>query len=468
VTLPLKGRLTLWYVTLFALIVGAWSVFVVVIVRADLNAATDRALSLRASQVSQDFGDADEADFPDIVSAPLSGTPGVEAIAQLLSLDGSVLQSSGGAVASSPIAAADVVAKAVATGAAQTRVVVKGQGYRLLVARLPGRQLLILVGASTDATDRTVQRLMLIMLVTGPLVLIAAGLGGWLLARRALHPVAKMTATAAGIGIDRLDERVPVPSGSDELSALAGTLNTMLARLEEGVEAKRRLVADTSHELQTPLAVMRTEIDVSLASDALPPAAVEVLESAREETDRMTRIVRNLLTLARFDEGTLRLLRAPVDLRDVAEQSVASLRTLARERHVELSSIGEPAVAEGDAEYLRIVAGNLLENAIKYSGDGAHVTVLTRATDREAILTVADTGPGIPESEQAHIFDRFYRVDRSRSKQGGGSGLGLAIVREIVDAHGGRIELDSHPGSGSRFTVVLPAARTNVPSTKES
>ena len=130
-----------------------------------------------------------------------------------------------------------------------------------------------------------------------------------------------MTSAAAGIGIDRLGDRVPVPPGADELSRLAQTLNTMLGRLEDGVEAKRRLIADASHELQTPLAVMRTELDVSLASTSLSPEAVEVLESAREETDRMTRIVRNLLTLARADEGTLQLLRARVDLHDVAQQA---------------------------------------------------------------------------------------------------------------------------------------------------
>jgi two-component system OmpR family sensor kinase len=179
------------------------------------------------------------------------------------------------------------------------------------------------------------------MLLTGPLALLAAGIGGWLLAQRALRPVARMTSTAAGIRIDALEERVPVPPGGDELATLAVTLNNMLSRLEAGVRDKRRLIADASYELQTPLAVMRTELDVSLASGALQPDAVEVLESAREEVDRMARIVRNLLTLAHFDEGTLRLLPASVDLRELASETVTSLGTLARERAVTVRLEGE-------------------------------------------------------------------------------------------------------------------------------
>jgi heavy metal sensor kinase len=352
------------------------------------------------------------------------------------------------------------VRRAVTSGSAQTQVSLNGTGYRVLIARMPSRNELVLVGAQTSGADQSVRLLVLIMLLTGPLIVVAAAAGGWLVARRALQPVATMTTTAAGIGIDRLHDRVPVPDGRDELSALAGTLNTMLGRLEDGVEAKRRLIADASHELQTPLAVMRTELDVSLASGTLPPDVVEVLESTREETDRMTRIVRNLLTLARADEGTLRLLRGPVDLADVAGQAVASLEVLARERGVGLALSGDAALVDGDAEYLRLVLVNLIENAIKYSGEGAHVAVETAVREDEAFVSVSDTGPGIPAESQRLVFERFYRLDRSRSKENGGSGLGLAISREIVQAHGGRIELESEPGTGSRFSVVLPVARS--------
>ena len=266
-----------------------------------------------------------------------------------------------------------------------------------------------------------------------------------------------MTATAAGIGGDRLSERVPVPPGDDELTRLSTTLNSMLARLQADVEDKRRLVADASHELQTPLAVMRTELDVTLASAELSPDAIDVLVSVREETDRMTQIVRNLLTLARFDEGSLRLLRAPLDLHGLADDVVRSLAVLAAASAVTVSVTGDETIADADVEYIRLAALNLVENAIKYSGPGSTVVVSTSVTAGEALLVVEDDGPGIPAEALPHIFDRFYRTVASRSRETGGSGLGLAISREVVEAHGGTIEVDSVPGRGSRFTLRLAA-----------
>lgn len=186
------------------------------------------------------------------------------------------------------------------------------------------------------------------------------------------------------------------------------------------------------------------------------PEAVAVLESAREETDRMTRIVRNLLTLARFEEGTLRLLKRPVDLHGLALEASESLGALARECGATIDVSGSEAVVNADAEYLRTAVVNLLENAITYSGRGSSVTLSTSVEGGRARLSVRDTGPGIPPQARPHLFDRFYRVDPSRSKRLGGSGLGLSIVKEIVDAHGGAVELETEMGRGSTFTVVLP------------
>jgi heavy metal sensor kinase len=357
-----------------------------------------------------------------------------------------------------PIVSPAVVAKAERTGLAQQLTVSSdsGEHFRVLVVRLPGSDRLTLVGTSTENADASIQRLLLMMLLSGPLALIAAGAGGWFLARRALDPVARMTATAAGIGINALDERVPVPASQDELAGLAVTLNSMLSRLEAGVKAKRRLVADASHELQTPIAVMRTELDVSLASGTLPADAIEVLESAREETDHMARIVRNLLTLARFDEGTLQLLRQSVDLRALSAEVVGSLSTLAKERGVTVVALGDVAEVSADPEYLRVALVNLVENAIKYSGAGSSVAVETCLTDAGATVSVIDDGPGIPEDALPNLFDRFYRVDRSRAQENGGSGLGLAISREIAEAHRGSLEVESHVPGGSRFTLALP------------
>ena len=455
--LPLKARLTLWYVTLFALIIGVWSVAVVVVARRNLQAGTDRALASRATQIVAGFSGGKDSQFAAITDATLKGVPRTESVAQLLSDYGSVLEFAGDPVAKAPMVTQGEVDRALSTGSAQLMTIVAAdERYRVLLVRLPHADRVVLIGTATESTDSAVERLVLVMLLSGPILLIAAGVGGWFLAGRALRPVARMSRTAALIGIDDLDARVPVPPGNDELSILAETLNSMLERLKEGVREKRRFVADASHELQTPLAVMRTELDVSLASADLTPDAIEVLESAREETDRMTRIVRNLLTLARFDEGTLRLLRAPTNLSDVAEEAVDSLANYAKGLHVAVSYAGASAPVNGDAEYLRMVVVNLLENAIKYAGEGASVTLSTGTDGEESWLSVTDTGPGIDAAAAARVFDRFYRADRSRAKETGGSGLGLALSQEIVDAHHGRIELASEVGVGSTFTIRLP------------
>ena len=455
--LPLKTRLTLWYVTLFALILGAWSFGIVALVRANLYSGIDRSLESRATQIAQGVSGPKHAKFTTVSDATAANTVREQIVAQLLSNTGEVIAHAGSAVASGTLAPEDLVTRALTTSSAKLETVEVGQKrFRLLVVPLAGTAQMILVGAGTESADDAVARLVLVMLLTGPLALIAAGAGGWFLARRALAPLAEMTATAAEIGINRLDERVPVPEGGDELAALAVTLNKMLARLEEGVDDKRRLVADASHELQTPLAVMRTELDVSLGSPNLGAEAIEVLESAREETDRMTRIVRNLLTLARFDEGTIQLLRKPINLGALAHDAAESLKMLGRERGVEITVEGEDIVVLADSEYIRLVVVNLIENAVKHSGAGTTVHVLLETAGDEVRLSITDTGPGIPEEDQPHVFDRFYRVDRARSKKSGGSGLGLAISREIVEAHDGRVELKSKLGTGSTFRIILP------------
>jgi signal transduction histidine kinase len=458
VSLPIKARLTLWYVTLFALIVGFWSVFVIVIVRIDLYAGMDRALASRASQIEVSLTPSSNGHFKDISDSTLTGLARTEAAAQLLLADGTVVEHSGDKVSATPMVdPAFIKTAATSSRALMATILADGERFRILLVRVPGTERFILVGESTEGSDASLWRLALVMLFTGPLALLAAGAGGWFLAGRALRPVAEMTTTAASIGIDQLDERVPTPSGNDEIAALALTLNRMLERLEAGVRDKRRLVADASHELQTPLAVMRAELDVSLATSDLSPDAKEVLESTREEADRMTRIVRNLLTLARFDDGNLRLLRQPIDLADVAIEAADSLAELARENRVALTLNASPAPALGDPEYLRLVAINLVENALKYSGAGATVVIRTGQDSDGVYFRVSDNGPGIPAEAVPFLFDRFYRVDGSRSSNRGGSGLGLAIAKEIAEAHHGRITYADEPQHGACFALSLPA-----------
>jgi signal transduction histidine kinase len=232
----------------------------------------------------------------------------------------------------------------------------------------------------------------------------------------------------------------------------------MLDRLDRGLAERKRLVADASHELRTPLAVMRSELDVALAYDDLEPPAAEVLASAREEVETMTRTVENLLTLARVDEGRLELLRQPLELRRIVDEVAADIGPIAADRGITVRASGEPAEVSADRDRLRQVVANFVDNAVKYSHHGDEVRIATWRENGEAGVTVADDGVGLPAHALSVVFDRFYRVDDARVREQGGSGLGLAICREIAVAHGGRVWAESEPGRGARFSLALPAA----------
>ena len=455
--MPLKQRLTVWYVALFAAIVAVWGLAVVLTLSGSLRHELDSSLASGATAIATELSQPKPRKFTKIAADALAALPAEQTAAQQLSATATVIAHGGAEFGASPLIDQKAIDRALRKGSPVSLATGSGDArLRLLVLPQPATQQLIVVATGTRSVDEAVSRLSRAMWWTAPLVLLAAALGGWFLSRRALEPVMQLTKSASAIGIDRLDERVAEPPGNDEFTALARTLNKMLERLQAGVDDKRRLIADASHELQTPLAVMRTELDVSLSTPNLQPEAVTVLESAREETDRMTRIVRNLLTLARFDEGTLQLLRKPINVLALCTDAAGSLAGLADERDVDVTVSGDDIVVLADAEYIRLVVVNLLENAIKHSGMGTSVTLAIDTAGDEARISVTDTGPGIPEEDQPHVFDRFYRVDRSRTKGKGGSGLGLAITKEIVEAHDGRMELKSRLGEGTTFRIVLP------------
>ena len=338
-----------------------------------------------------------------------------------------------------------------------TRLGADRERYRLLATGLPaapGRQALVIATSLEDA-DRSVHRVLVLLLTVVPLALVAADGGAWWLARKALMPVSEISRQAEAIGVEQLHERVPVPATSDELARLARTVNAMLERIEGGVREKRRFLADASHELRTPLAVMRTELEVSLRSGDVAGEPRAVLESAAEEVERMSRIVDDLLTLARFDEGKLSLSRTDVDLRGVAGEVAQDLRPLAEPGGIEIEVFGPAVEVSADRERVYQAVRNLVENAVKYTQPGGRVQIDVWLSDGEAGLTVSDTGPGIPGEVLPRIFDRFVRADAARSRGTGGSGLGLAISREVVEAHGGRVWAESEVGAGSAFSIAF-------------
>jgi heavy metal sensor kinase len=329
------------------------------------------------------------------------------------------------------------------------------ESFRVLAIELPGApERIVVVATSLDTVNASVSRLRTLLLLAGPGLLLVAGLGGWWLARAALAPVSRITHKAGEIGIEHLDERVDVPTTADEIHDLAVTMNGMLERLERGVADQRRFIADASHELRTPLAVMRAELEVNLREPGLPPEARETLASMHEEIEAMGAMVEDLLTLARADEGELALTPEPTDLHATAARVRDALATVAATSSVEVHLEGDGALAFADRRRIEQVLRNLMANAITYAGRGGNVVVSTRTEDGSAMCSVRDDGPGIPAAARSHVFDRFFRVDTSRTR--GGAGLGLAICREIVVAHGGRIQVTSEEGKGSTFTFAIP------------
>jgi heavy metal sensor kinase len=445
VRLPVRARITAWYVTLLAVVIAAVGVFLAVRLRADLTQGIDLSLRPAAAQIAADYRKEGVPEFADSAGTVLKGE---RAAAQLLAPDGTVLASYGDPVAASPM---------LGPGAAATMTrTLGGQAFRLTAQRVVrnGEPRIVVAAQSLAVVERAVRRVIVLLLIAGPAALAAIALGGWWLARRALVPVERMTASAERIGVDQLGERVAVPRAQDELAHLARTLNGMLARIEGGVAEQRRLIADTSHELRTPLAAMLAELDVSLREDDLSPSARAVLLSVREEAERLGRTVDDLLTLAAGDDGRLVARPEPADLADVAARVQAALRPLAERRRVRVERRGDPAGVLADAELLAHALRNVVENAIKFGPEGGTVIVTTETGDGWSRVVVEDEGPGVPPELRERVFDRFFRADASRTRATGGSGLGLAIARDIVAAHDGRVWIRDD----GAFVVELPAA----------
>jgi heavy metal sensor kinase len=456
VRLPIRVRLTAWYAVLLAAILIGLGAFVVWQLRADLVQTVDRELRGSSTQIAQGYAYEGPEDFADVSGTVL---PHGSSAAQVLDSRGTILLEYGEAV-NGPLVSAKVRGEALDGNQRMVTVHLgrEHEPYRALVTPVNrrGRQRILVVAQSLREVDESVDQVLVLLLIAGPAALLATALGGWWLARKALLPVGRMTSKAEQIGIDRLEERLAPPATADEIGHLAVTLNAMLDRLEQGVKEKHRLVADASHELRTPLAAMRVELDISLRGDDLTPSAREVLESTLEEVERMSLTVDNLLTLARVDEGRLELLTSRVDVLTACNAAVGPLRSLVAAKRLRFSVEGESCEVEADPQRLQQAIRNFAENAIKYSRVGGEVTITAWCTKHEAGVTVTDNGPGIPPHARQHIFDRFYRVDSARGRDGGGSGLGLAICREIANAHGGRVYVESEEGQGSAFTLALP------------
>jgi heavy metal sensor kinase len=289
-----------------------------------------------------------------------------------------------------------------------------------------------------------------------PLIVLLTGAFGMFFARVALRPVADMARTIRQITAESLSLRLKPPATRDETRELADLFNAMLARLEDSFLSEKRFIQDVSHELKTPLTILKGELEVALKKARTTGEYAAILQSNLEETEKMSKIVGDLLTLARFDNREVRLESARINLKELLERAAASLAGVAGKAGVtvELSAGGGNLETDGDAGQLGRLFLNLLDNAIKYSPGGGKVSVSIYEEGHRPAVKVADTGAGIPAADLPHIFKRFYRADSSRSSSG--FGLGLAIAKSIAEAHGAEISAQSAPDRGSAFTVTFP------------
>jgi len=325
------------------------------------------------------------------------------------------------------------------------------------------RRLYTLQDAEDEIYDRNLDNLRTWSLVAVVGLAVTSGVGGYVLSGMMLRPVRDITQVASEISATNLSRRINHQGPDDELRALANTFDSMIARIEDSFEQQRQFVQNASHELRTPLAAIRTNIEVT---EMDPEVSTEdyrsLLETVKTQTARLTRLSEDLLILTTAGEGAPEL--DAVSLGLVVREVLVQLAPIAAARGTVITVEGDETIeaqASGDGLYRSLM--NLVENAIKYAGDGARVRVMMRRVANDVELSVQDNGAGISPDELPHLFDRFYRIDKGRSRREGGTGLGLAIVKELVTGMAGTVSVESRPGSGSAFTIRLPAAPPEPP-----
>jgi two-component system OmpR family sensor kinase len=317
----------------------------------------------------------------------------------------------------------------------------------------------ILVGKPLHSEQAAMRQLRWSLLVAGVAVMAIGLAGGWVLSRRATRPIEVISETARAISGSDLSSRITVEDTQSELGSLAQTLNETFDRLETAFQRQVRFTADASHELRTPLSIIHSHAELALSRPRTAEEYRQTLDACLRAAKRTRSLVDALLVLARADAGKLQLKIESFDLKDAAEECLAMVAGRAQERHVTVEMHLQAVTLTADRTRILQLLTNLLVNAIQYNREGGRVTLSIAARGADAVVSIADTGIGIPAEDQAHVFERFFRADKARSREAGGSGLGLAICQSIVEAHGGNISFTSRQDSGTTFTVRLPLTR---------
>lgn len=458
--LSLRRRLTLLTGLLAAVTLFLFALVFYLLLQASLLGAIDVDLRGRADLVRGALAADGGLEDPASLGAPLAlvefALPGI--YVELIAPDGQVRATSPN-LPEGPLPAEPALIAAARDGQTTTTTVTSAGGdqLRLLITPVADGQStggVLVVAESLEPLQRTLAQARTLLLLGGALAVVLALAGTTIVTRQALAPVARLTRVAAGVAATgHYHERVPLPRYADEIQQLALTINALIATVERTLDQQRQLLADTSHELRSPLTVVLANLNL-LRRDLAPNERALSIAEATDEARRMRHLVNDLLLLATADRASA-MARAPVRVDRLVDDLVASAARQAPAHRLSTQLAGSVVVV-GDQERLTQLVRNLLDNATRHTPIGTTVVVDLRATDQLALLTVSDTGPGIAAAHLEQIWDRFYRVDKARSRAGGGTGLGLAIVKFIAEAHGGTAEVVSTPAQGTTFTVRLP------------
>jgi signal transduction histidine kinase len=454
---PIRLRLALITSLFAAILVGAGGLLFSHELGSRLLGSLDNELQSRAQGIAAAL----QAGAPPSAAARQVTAP-QDAIVQVLMPDGSLVASSS-EVAARPLLSTSQIGRVGASPATVDGTAPDAEKHpepvRLAVMRATGTSgsLLVVVGGFRDDVDAAVNAVVQELLIGGAVLVPLAGLGAWLLAGAALRPVERMRRQVAAISERDQRSRLQVPRTRDELAALGETMNALLAHLQAALARERRLVADAAHELRTPLAVLRTELELAGRRERTHEELVEAVSNAARETDRLVRLAEDLLFLARTDEGVPVLRAEPQHLAEVLNTAVAAHAQRAAASGVSCHvDVVVDAVVMLDEARVRQAVENLLDNALRVAPRDSSIEVEARVEEGMAVIAISDDGPGFPADFLPDAFGRFRRADVARAREDGGNGLGLAIVQAIALAHGGWADAANRPGGGARVRFAIP------------
>ena len=464
----IRSRLTAWYILLLGIILILFSVFLNYFLSKRLYESVDNSLTVSATVVATSaVMRFNRSPLPglDQFFEQFMGAGNLNKFYRIYDGSGNVGSRSNNIDASKFPLSQEAYADALSGTNSYETFLVDGK-YPIRVITMPilrEKKLvnLVQVGTSLEAVKETLRNLRIFLFTAVPSVLVFATLFARFLARRALKPISKIIKTARDIGQGQeLSQRIPVFKVQDELGQLALTFNEMMDRLENSFAQMRQFSSDASHELRTPLTVLQGQNELVLSKLRDPKEYQEVIISNLEEIKYMSKVLEDLFVLSRSDENQVLLNYKRMDLRDLVEEVCRHAEILAEEKDISIViAFLEQVKINGDEVRLRQMVWNILHNGIKYTQPGGELKVSLLEESGFALLSIQDTGIGIPEKDLPFIFDRFYRVDKARSKDEGGSGLGLSICRHIAEAHKGKIKVESKPGLGTRFKIHIPSTK---------